>query len=232
MAERNTSPLPRHVGIIMDGNGRWAEQRGLVRTKGHTEGLSAAKRIAKAAADMGLPYLTLYVFSTENWKRTQQEVGFLMNLIHTHLRAEFQFYKENGIRVRCIGDRSGLDTAVQADIATVEAETRAFTGLTLALAINYGSRNELLRAMQKLCVSSPSLATTTEQDISNHLETPDLDLLIRTGGERRLSNFLLWQAAYAELVFTDTLWPDYTAEDFSSHLSEFQHRTRRFGGTP
>lgn len=228
----NTAPgsLPRHVGIIMDGNGRWARQRGLVRTKGHEEGLKRAKDITKAAADLGLEYVTLYVFSTENWKRTEQEVGFLMNLIHIHLLDELQFYRDNQIRVRQIGDLSGLPKNIQKDIREAEEDTKDFTGLTVILAVNYGGRDEIVRAVNKIISSGKT--SICEEDISSSFDIPDLpdvDLLIRTGGEKRLSNFLMWKSAYAELVFSDTLWPDYGREEFVADIAEYQKRTRKFG---
>ncbi len=222
---------PVHIGIIMDGNGRWAQKRGLIRTAGHKEGLETAKKIVKAAAEYGVKYVTLYTFSTENWKRTQDEVGYLMGLIKTHLRAEFQFYKENGIRIEHIGDLKGLPSDVQKEIEKAKEETAHFAGLTVVLAINYGARNEILRAAEQLVKNSSEMPT--EKTFSSFFDIPDLpdvDLLIRTGGEKRLSNFLLWHAAYAELVFTDTLWPDYTKEEFEKNIEEFSSRNRRFGG--
>lgn len=228
----NTAALPVHIGIIMDGNGRWAKQRNLPRTNGHKEGLTVAKNIVREAAALGVKYITLYTFSTENWKRAQEEVGFLMNLIRNHLRAEFEFYKENGIRIQHIGDLDGLPQDVQQEIKNAIAETAHFEGTTVILAINYGARNEIYRGIKKLA-DSGNLDSFTESDFNKYLDVPqmpDVDLLIRTGGELRLSNFLLWQAAYAELVFTDTLWPDYNIDEFKKHIELFQKRTRRFGG--
>ncbi|MCR5218344.1 MAG: di-trans,poly-cis-decaprenylcistransferase [Treponema sp.] len=216
----------------MDGNGRWAKQRGCIRTNGHSEGLKRAKEIAKAASDLKIKYLTLYVFSTENWKRTQQEVGFLMNLIHGHLLGELNFYKENKIRVKLIGDISGLPKSIQQDILECEKETESFTGTTINLAINYGGRDEIIRSVRKIVSSSVKAEDIQESTISQNFdfpELPDMDLLIRTGGEKRLSNFMLWHAAYAELIFCDTLWPDYKENEFVGHIKEFQKRTRRFG---
>lgn len=224
--------VPVHVGIIMDGNGRWAQQRKLPRTMGHKEGLNVAKRIVKAAANLGVKYVTLYTFSTENWKRTQEEVGYLMNLIRGHLRAEFEFYKQNGIRVRHIGDLSGLPEDVQKEIIIAGEETSHFTGLTVVLAINYGGRDEIIRGIKKLSSENLDFSKLSENDISRSFDIsdlPDVDLLIRTGGELRLSNFLLWHAAYAELLFTDTLWPDYNEKEFEQNIQEYEKRTRRFG---
>ena len=232
----DTSALPRHVGIIMDGNGRWAKNRGLIRAKGHEEGLKRAKDIAKAASDLGLKYVTLYAFSTENWKRTEQEVGFLMNLIHIHLLDELQFYKDNQIRVKQIGNIAGLPKNIQQDILEAEKDTESFTGLTIVLAINYGGRDEILRGIKKLAGENPEkLKNITENDLSSSFDLPELpnvDLLIRTGGEKRISNFLMWHSAYAELLFSDTLWPDYGKDEFYSDIAEFQKRNRRFGATP
>ena len=232
MSEIN-SAVPVHVGIIMDGNGRWAKQRNLPRTSGHKEGLDVAKAIVKAAAEIGIKYVTLYTFSTENWKTAQEEVGFLMNLIRGHLRAEFQFYKQNGIRIKHLGDLSGLPEDVQTEIKKAMEETADFTGLTVVLAINYGGRDEIVRGVKKLLSEGKSISDITESDISNSFdipELPDVDLLIRTGGELRLSNFLLWHAAYAEFLFTNTLWPDYNKEEFLKDIDSFKNRTRRFGG--
>ena len=228
-----TSTLPIHIGIIMDGNGRWAKLRNLPRTKGHREGLDVAKQIVKAASDLGIKFVTLYTFSTENWKRTQEEVGYLMTLIKKHSSSEFNFYKENKIRIEHIGDITALPMDVQTEIKNAKNDTKDFTGTTVLLAINYGGKDEIIRGIKKLAAQKKDFSSITEQDLSLALDTkniPDVDLLIRTGGELRLSNFLLWQAAYAELIFTDTLWPDYTKEEFIKNIQTFQHRTRRFGG--
>ena len=228
-----TSTLPIHIGIIMDGNGRWAKLRNLPRTKGHREGLDVAKQIVKAASDLGIKFVTLYTFSTENWKRTQEEVGYLMTLIKKHLSSEFNFYKENKIRIEHIGDITALPMDVQTEIKNAKNDTKDFTGTTVLLAINYGGKDEIIRGIKKLAAQKKDFSSITEQDLSLALDTkniPDVDLLIRTGGELRLSNFLLWQAAYAELIFTDTLWPDYTKEELIKNIQTFQHRTRRFGG--
>ena len=227
----SASTLPKHVAIIMDGNGRWAKARGKARTAGHKEGLEAAKRIVRAAADLGIKYVTLYTFSTENWKRTQDEVGYLMGLIKSHLRAEFEFYKENQIRVQHIGDLEGLPKDVQEEIVNAKKDTENFTGTTCVLAINYGSRDEIIRAANKALAAG--VTKFDEKDFSKYTdlpELPDVDLLIRTGCEKRLSNFLLWQTAYAEFIFSDTLWPDYTVEEFKKDVLEFESRNRRFGG--
>ena len=224
--------LPLHVAITMDGNGRWATQRKLPRTSGHNEGLKTAKSIVKAAADLGIECLTLYVFSTENWKRAEQEVGFLMNLIHAHLKGELNFYKENGIRLNHIGDLTALPKNIQKDILDSIEETKEFNGMTLNLAINYGGRDEILRGIKKLLKEKVEPEKLDESLFSAYLDmpqSPDVDLLIRTGGEQRLSNFLLWHIPYAEQIYCDTLWPDYTEQEFLSHIESFQTRNRRFG---
>ncbi len=224
--------LPLHVAITMDGNGRWAQQRKLPRTSGHDEGLKTAKRIVQAASDIGIKYLTLYVFSTENWKRAEQEVGFLMNLIHTHLCAELDFYRENKIRVRHIGNFEALPASVQKDIKQAIEDTAGFTGMTVNLAINYGGRDEIIRGIKKIINNKITADQVNEKLFSDYLdmnECNDVDLLIRTGGEQRLSNYLLWHVAYAEQIYTDTLWPDYSNEEFYSHIKAFENRNRRFG---
>ena len=224
--------LPLHVAITMDGNGRWAQQRKLPRTAGHDQGLHTVKRIVKLASDIGIKYLTLYVFSTENWKRTEKEVGFLMNLIHIHLCGELDFYKQNGIKINHIGNIESLPDSIKKDITEAIEDTKDFTGMTLNLAINYGGRDELLRGIKKIINNKIDENEITEQLISSFLDmphSPDVDLLIRTGGEKRLSNFLLWHIPYAEQIYTDTLWPDYTDEEFLKNIEDFSHRNRRFG---
>ena len=224
--------LPLHVAITMDGNGRWAQQIKLPRTAGHDQGLHTGKRIVKLASDLGIKYLTLYVFSTENWKRTEKEVGFLMNLIHIHLCGELDFYKQNGIKINHIGNIESLPDSIKKDITEAIEDTKDFTGMTLNLAINYGGRDELLRGIKKIINNKIDENEITEQLISSFLDmpqSPDVDLLIRTGGEKRLSNFLLWHIPYAEQIYTDTLWPDYTDEEFLKNIEDFSHRNRRFG---
>ncbi|GMO61065.1 MAG: polyprenyl diphosphate synthase [Treponemataceae bacterium] len=227
------SAIPNHIAVIMDGNGRWAKKRNLPRTAGHKEGLTVAKNIVRQASSLGVRFLTLYTFSTENWKRAQDEVGFLMNLVKIHLRDEFEFYKENKIRIAHIGDLLGLPDFVQAEIKNAIAETAVFSGMTVVLAINYGGRDELVRASVRAAGALQSVDALGEDAIwqySDFPESGEVDLLIRTGGEKRLSNFLLWQAAYAELQFSDTLWPDYTAAEFQKAVLDFASRERRFGG--
>ena len=223
---------PLHIGIIMDGNGRWAKNRGQIRSVGHKEGLNAAKAVVKAASDLGLSYLSLYVFSTENWKRTRDEISFLMVLIRNYLKKEYQFYKDNSIRVKHSGDISGLPEDIRNEINTVMEQTAGFTGLTVNLMINYGGRDEIVRSVNRFLDSHPG-ESISEEMISEHLDNPDIppvDLLIRTGGEKRISNFLIWQAAYAELYFSDKLWPEWGREDLEEALAVFKNRDRRFGG--
>ena len=224
--------LPLHVAITMDGNGRWATQRKLPRSAGHDKGLHTVKTIVKVASDLGIKHLTLYIFSTENWKRAEAEVGFLMNLIHTHLKQELDFYRENGIKLNHIGDLSALPPAIKQDIIDAIDDTKNFTGMILNLAINYGGRDEIIRGVKKIIASGIKEEDVTEELITKSLDmpqSPDVDLLIRTGGEKRLSNFLLWHIPYAEQIYIDTLWPDYTGEQFYDNIKEFQSRSRRFG---
>ena len=220
----------KHLAIVMDGNGRWARNKGKPRMAGHTEGLKAVKKIVKTASDLGIPYITLYTFSTENWKRTEEEVGFLMGLIKKHLRAELDFYAENNLRVLHIGDIDGLPKDIAEELTAIKEKTAAYTGTSVVLAINYGGRNEIIRAIQKL--KKDETADLTESLFSDKLDThgiPPVDLFIRTGGEKRLSNFLLWQSAYAELYFSDKLWPDWTPEDLRQAVNDYMHRERRYG---
>jgi len=223
---------PVHVAIIMDGNGRWATQRGRARTEGHQEGLEVAKRIVLAARLAGVRFISLYTFSTENWKRTAQEVGFLMSLIRVHLMKELDFYRQNEIRIIHSGDRSALPREVLHEIDRAIEDTRHHDGLTVNLAINYGGRDEILRAVERMVASRPPAATFNEEALRkqlDHPELPDPDLIIRTGGEIRLSNFLLWQSAYSELYFSPKYWPDFTPDDFRDALRSYAQRERRFG---
>lgn len=223
--------LPDHIGIIMDGNGRWAKQRGLPRTQGHREGLEAAKNVVRRASELGIRFVTLFTFSTENWKRTADEVGFLMSLIKKHLRNELAFYAENGIRVRHVGDLSALPADIASEITDIASRTERYSKTSVVLAINYGGRDEILRAIKK--IPSGEIPALTEDGFSAYLDIPELppmDLLIRTGGEQRISNFLLWQSAYAELYFSDLLWPDWNGDCLDSAVDSFYRRDRRFGG--
>jgi undecaprenyl diphosphate synthase len=233
----NTTTSPKHVGLIMDGNGRWAQLRGKPRTFGHQEGLKTVKRLVRFASNQGVQFLSLFAFSTENWKRAEEEVSFLMNLIVVYLKQEYDFYRENHIRVVHSGDINGLPAKVQREIRQVSADTAAYDGLTVNLAINYGGRGELIRAFGRAFQAAPGSANAAfainEAGLRQHLDLPflpDIDLLIRTSGERRLSNFMLWQSAYAELYFSDKLWPDWDESDFLGALTDYQQRNRRFGG--
>jgi len=226
--------LPEHVGIIMDGNGRWASARGLDRTKGHLEGLKAARKVTRAASEAGILYLSLYVFSTENWKRSKAEVGFLMGLVALHLEKEFDFYRELGLRVVHSGDREALSAEVRRTVDKVVAQTAAHTGMTINLVLNHGGRDEIVRAVNRWTRTATGKAFGAA-DLRRNLDVPglpDLDLMIRTGGEFRLSNFLLWQAAYAEFVFSPRLWPDFDEADLKAALKEYAGRGRRFGAIP
>jgi undecaprenyl diphosphate synthase len=230
-------PLPAHVAIIMDGNGRWATKRGFPRVAGHREGVKAARAIVRAAYGLGLRYLTLYAFSTENWSRPEDEVTMLMRLLEESIYRELPELVENNVRLRVIGRPTGVPLPVRRGLEHVVRETRNNTGLTLLMAFNYGGRDELLDAFRALAarVQAGELKPEdiSEAHIGGALYTdgvPDPDLLIRTSGEMRISNFLLWQIAYTELWITPTLWPDFGPADLYRAIAEFQGRTRRFGG--
>jgi undecaprenyl diphosphate synthase len=226
--------IPVHIGIIMDGNGRWAQKRGLVRTQGHLEGLKTAKRIVKAASDLGVKYLTLYAFSTENWKRTTEEVGFIMSLVKQYLRAEFNFSKQNHIRVRHAGDISGLPADIQKELKDSMTDTAGFDGMQVILAVNYGGRDEIVRAFRKFTAERKDTTSVSENDIACYLDNPDVpepDLIIRSAGEYRTSNFLLWESAYSELYISEKLWPDWDSEDLDAAITDYKKRDRRFGST-
>jgi undecaprenyl diphosphate synthase len=230
-------PLPAHVAIIMDGNGRWATTRGLPRVAGHREGVKALRAVVRAAGSLGLRYLTLYAFSTENWSRPEDEVSTLMRLLEESIYAELPMLMDNRVRLRVIGRPEGVPPAVRRGIEHVVRETRDNAGLTLVMAFNYGGRDELLDAVRRLAerVRAGGLepAAISEADVRGALYTadlPDPDLLIRTSGEMRVSNFLLWQIAYTELWITPTLWPDFGPADLYRAVADFQGRTRRFGG--
>ena len=227
--------VPAHVGIIMDGNGRWARDRGLPRTSGHREGLETAKRVVAHAAEAGVEYLSLYTFSTENWRRTEEEVSYLMGLIKSHLRKQYDFYRQHNIRVIHSGDLMRLPDAVREEILLAEEDTVSFSGMKVNLLINYGGRDEIVRAARKCFLSGLNPESVSETDIRDNLdhpEIPDLDLLIRTGGEMRLSNFMIWQSAYSELYFSDLYWPDFTSSSLDEAFIQYRKRQRRFGGNP
>ncbi|MDX1296109.1 MAG: di-trans,poly-cis-decaprenylcistransferase [Sulfurimonadaceae bacterium] len=223
------SNIAQHVAIIMDGNGRWAEARGLKRIKGHEKGADAVRAVTEfCAAQDNIKRLTLYTFSTENWKRPKLEVEFLMKMLERYLRDELPTYLKNNIRFEPVGDLSRFSASLQKTIEEVRTKTAHCDGLTQSLALNYGSKDEIVRAVNRLITEGKSI---DEEAISEALDCPcDIDLLIRTGGDHRLSNFLLWQAAYAELFFTDTLWPDFDADELKKIIGEFTTIERRFGG--
>ena len=225
-----------HVAIIMDGNGRWAQQRGLPRLAGHHEGAKRIREIVQACPDSGVKYLTIFAFSTENWKRTQSEVGGLMRLFKRYILREASDLVNEGVRVRFIGDRLRLDKTLIKLMDELEALTARNSKVHLTIALNYGGRDEVTRAAQRMAtdVESGALAAkdVTAEVLARYLDTnllPDPDLVIRTSGEARISNFLLWQSAYAEYEFIDTLWPDFSADEFTKLLSNFGARERRFG---
>jgi undecaprenyl diphosphate synthase len=225
-------PLPRHVAIIMDGNGRWAEARELPRVAGHRAGADAVRAVTRTARRIGLEALTLYAFSTENWGRPEPEVDALMHLLAEFLESERGEMMENGIRLNAIGDLERLPPAVRAKLSDVGRETAANHGMALTLALSYGGRQELVQAARRAAAARG--AALEAADLEAALWTaglPELDLLVRTSGERRISNFLLWQCAYAELVFTDVLWPDFRDAELLSAIAEYQARERRFGMT-
>ncbi|MBT3541903.1 isoprenyl transferase [Flavobacteriaceae bacterium] len=230
--------LPEHVAIIMDGNGRWANQRGKQRGMGHKKGASAVREIIEEAADNGIKYLTLFTFSTENWSRPEDEVGILMRLLLSSLKKEFNRLNNNNIKLKSIGDLEGLPHLVREELNYVVEKTKDNTGLTLTLALNYGAKEELTNAMRtianKVKNSIISPEKVDQSMINEHLYShylPAVDLLIRTSGEERISNFLLWHIAYAELYFTTTLWPDFSKEDLKKALINYGKRERRFGKT-
>ena len=220
----------KHLAIIMDGNGRWAKEKGLTRVKGHEKGAEVVREITTYCASVGIEYLTLYAFSTENWKRPKAEVEFLMKLLDKYLERELTTYQKNNIRFETIGDLSRFSKALQKRIASTKEATKTNTALTQVLALNYGARDEITRAVAKLCASGE---TVSEAAIEKHLDTagfPEVDMLVRTSGEVRISNFMLWQIAYAECFFTETLWPDFTPEELAKLIEEYGQRERRYGG--
>ena len=236
-ATPDPSPGPQHIAIIMDGNGRWAKSRGLPRIAGHRRGADAVRKVIRSAGELGVPVLTLFAFSTENWTRPADEVNDLMGLLRHYLRHELEELGRNGAKLRVIGDRDGLAKDIQKDISDAEARTRTNTRIDVNICINYGARDEILRATRNLArkVAAGEVAVDKIDEASFERElltagVPDPDLLIRTSGEQRISNFLLWQCAYAELVFVDTLWPDFGKEHLEKAIAEFRKRERRYGG--
>jgi undecaprenyl diphosphate synthase len=233
-AQLDVNSLPKHIAVIMDGNGRWALRNGLPRVAGHKKGVDTVRRVTEQCRQYGIQVLTLYAFSDENWGRPKEEVGFLMDLLGTFLKAEIATMKANGIRFRTIGRIERLPASILAWIQRALSETEKNTGMVLNVALSYGGRGEILEAIKRMRSSDTAAADVTEETFSSFLDTaglPDLDLIIRTSGEKRISNFLLWQAAYAELYFTDTLWPDFEERDLLAALLDYQGRQRRFGLT-
>jgi len=236
LSQINTHKIPNHIAIIMDGNGRWAKQKGLARVFGHRNGVRAVRKTVEAASEIGLSVLTLYAFSTENWNRPKKEVDALMNLLISSLKKELPTFQKNDIKLQTIGQTKNLPLNAQKKLKEVIDKTKNNTSLTLNLALNYGSREEIVNTFKniskKIVNKELSIEEIDEKIINNHLYTftlPDVDFLIRTSGEKRLSNFLLWQLAYAELYFTEVLWPDFTKEDFFEAILNYQKRERRFG---
>lgn len=229
--------LPRHVAIIMDGNGRWAEKRGLPRSAGHKQGVETVRRIVRAAGELGVEYLTLYSFSSENWSRPQAEISELFSLLRMFIRKDLADLHKNNVRVRIIGNRDGVPDDICVLLDEAESLTEQNSGQTLVVAFNYGSRSEIVGAArlfaEQVAAGKLSPAAINESLFSSLLDTrdiPDPDLLIRTSGEIRLSNFLLWQLAYAEMLFVDCLWPDFSKEELEKALQTYATRTRKFGG--
>ena len=220
----------KHVAIIMDGNGRWAKKQGFFkRIKGHEEGAKRVRELTIHASNLGLKYLTLYAFSTENWKRSKEEVNFLFGLMERYLKNELSLFLDNHVRFDTVGDLESLPKSLQERIAYTKEKTKDFDGLTQVLAVNYGSHDEIVRAVNKAVESGQK---QSEESFSKLLDTKDfdeVDILIRTGGDVRISNFLLWQCAYAEMFFVDTLWPDFTVEEFDKIVQKFKNIERRFG---
>lgn len=229
--------IPQHIAIILDGNGRWAVKKGMPRNYGHTQGAKTVERICEDAYKLGVKYLTVYAFSTENWNRPQNEVDALMTLLRNYMKTCTRTATKNNMRVKVIGDKSKLDVDLQKSIANLEESSKKNSGLNFQVAINYGSRNEIIRAMKKLIIDKDenklNMDDIDEKMFDSYLDTRDIpnpDLLIRTSGELRLSNFLLWQLAYAEFYVTDVLWPDFTKEELVKAIEQYNNRDRRFGG--
>ncbi|MDU6854145.1 MAG: isoprenyl transferase [Zhenhengia sp.] len=230
MIEKNK--LPRHVAIIMDGNGRWAKERGFSRNEGHKKGSEVVKKITNYAEKLGIEYLTVYAFSTENWKRPQDEVDGLMNLLRRYLKNHIKDTKKNNAKFRVIGDRIGLPQDIQNQIEELEGLTKDKSGICINIAINYGGRDEIIRACRHMIEARVESNVLNEELFESFLDTkgiPDPDLMIRTSGEMRTSNYLPWQLAYSEFYFTPCLWPDFTTKEFDKALEEYSNRKRRFG---
>lgn len=229
--------IPQHIAIILDGNGRWAKKKGMPRNYGHAQGSKNVERICEDAYKMGVKYLTVYAFSTENWKRPKDEVDALMNLLRNYMKTCLKTAEKNRMRVRVLGDKTALDDDIRSRIAELEKATKNNDGLCFQIALNYGSRDEMVRAMRKMCADCKAGVLEPEQVdekmFEAYLDThdiPDPDLMIRTSGEQRLSNYLLWQLAYSEFYFTEVLWPDFTKEELVKAIEYYNGRDRRFGG--
>jgi undecaprenyl diphosphate synthase len=225
----DTSSVPRHVAIIMDGNGRWAKARGLPRVAGHRAGAEAARAVLRAAGEAGVECLTLYAFSSENWRRPAQEISDLTGLLRFYIQRELNSLHKEGIRLRILGDHNAFEAETAKLVDKAVERTAGNTRMTLAIALNYGSRAELVRAARTAAATGGIDEDSIERALDTH-DLPPLDLLIRTSGEQRLSNFLLWQAAYAELLFVDTLWPDFNGDALRTALADYARRERRYGG--
>lgn len=232
----DTKNICRHIAIIMDGNGRWAKKRGMPRTFGHKKGAENVVKITRAMKESGVKYLTLYAFSTENWQRSKDEVDALMQLLNEYLDKELKEIMDNNVRIVFIGERYMLSDSIQAKMAFLEKESEKNTDLTLCIALSYGSRQEILSAVKKIAAKvkegSMDISQITQDVFSKELytkEIPDPDVLIRTSGEQRISNYLLWQSAYTELFFTNTLWPDFGKDELWDIINKFNHRERRYG---
>ncbi len=237
MEEIDYNNLPEHIAIIMDGNRRWAKQRGLEASLGHKEGAENLKRIAKFANSIGIKYMTVYAFSTENWKRTEKEVSAIMKLLKFYLKDFLTSANNDNIKINVIGTDFKLNNEIKEEILKVEEKTLKDTGMTLNIAFNYGGRDEIVNATKKIAEkvkeNEMSIEEITEKTIADNIYTagqPDPDLVIRTSGEQRISNFLLWQIAYSEFVFSNKYWPEFSNEDLLETIKEYQHRTRKFGG--
>ena len=230
--EAGQEGLPRHIAIIMDGNGRWAKKRGLPRTAGHAAGAETYRRIATWCSDIGIEYLTVYAFSTENWKRSQNEVSAIMRLLRNYLNEAIDTMEEKNVKLKVLGDVSGLSPDIQKLIERTDEISKRTDGMQANICVNYGGRDEIIKAAQKWA-SDPNRGELTEEVFSHYMYSdgiPDPDLIIRPSGEQRISNFLLWQSAYAEYYFTDTLWPDFTEEELLHAIDVYRGRERRFGG--
>lgn len=222
--------MPSHIALILDGNGRWAKEQGLNRTAGHEEGAKTVRNITVHCSQIGVKYLTLYAFSTENWARPKLEVEFLMKLLERYFKSELSIYIDNNVKFKAIGDLSRFSKKLQTIIKDTEDKTAFCTGLTQILALNYGSRDEITRAFKKLTKKKLEITEANIQSCLDTVNIPDVDLLIRTSGEVRVSNYLLWQIAYAEMFFTYTYWPEFNTNELDDIILDFQKRERRFGG--